>query len=72
VGLGTADNFSIKNESTFNRRAQITATYDATVTGGAAAPTLGLILALNGTIIPETECRATTSALGAIAKLHTA
>jgi len=72
VGLGTLDNFAIKNTSNINRRAQITATYDATVTAGGVAVILGLILALNGTIIPETECRATTSALGAIAKLHTA
>jgi hypothetical protein len=70
VALGTVDSFAIKNVDGQTRRAQIIATYDATVTG--PATTLGLILALNGVTIAETECRGTTSASGAISKLHTA
>jgi hypothetical protein len=69
VALGTTDSFAIKNVDGQTRRAQIIATYDATVSG--PATTLGLILALNGVTIAETECRATTSATGAISKLHT-
>jgi len=68
VGLGSAP-FSVVNTAAFPRRVQITATYDASVTGPAAV--LGLQLALNGNPVTDTECRATTSAAGAIAKLHT-
>lgn len=70
VALGIVDGFAVRNTAGEERRAQVIATYDASVTGGAVV--LGLILARNGTPIPETECRATTSASGAIAKLHTA
>ena len=68
VGLGTAP-FSVKNIGTSARWTQVTATYDASVTGPATV--LGLQLALNGNPLTDTECRATTSATGAIAKLHT-
>jgi hypothetical protein len=69
ISLGTTDTFAIKNTSGAIRRLELFASYDATVTGGAT--NLGLILALNGTPISVTECRATTSASGAIAKLQT-
>jgi len=69
ISLGTTNTFAIKNTSGETRIFQIYASYDGTVTG--AAKTLGLRLALNGISIASTECRATTSAAGAIAKLIT-
>jgi len=68
VGLGSLP-FSLENTSGDVRKVSVFASYDATVTG--AAQTLGLRLAVNGTGLPVTECRATTSAAGAIAKLQT-
>jgi hypothetical protein len=69
ISLGTTDLFAIKNTSGATRRLKIGASYDATVTG--PATDLGLALAINGVIDSDTECRATTSASGAIAKLQT-
>ena len=70
VGLGLVDGFAVRNTLATTHRVTIIATYDAFTSGPAA--TLGLVLSLNGTVVPETECRATTSASGALAKLHTA
>lgn len=67
--LGTTDTFALKNTTGETKRMKFFASYDATVSGSAA--TLGLILAKNGTPLTDTECRATTSASGAIAKLQT-
>lgn len=70
VVAGTTDNFAIKNGTSQTRETYIVATYDAHVSGPSAE--LGLIMALNGTPIADTECRATTSASGALVKLHAA
>jgi hypothetical protein len=70
IGVGTTDLFAIKNVSGETRRLQVSASYDGTVSGGAVV--LGLALAINGVLDTDTECRATTSAAGAIAKLATA
>lgn len=69
ISLGTTDTFAIKNTSGSTKRLQIGASYDATVT--ASATVLGLALAINGVVDSDTECRATTSASGAIAELQT-
>jgi hypothetical protein len=68
ISLGTSDAFAIKNTSGASRRMKIVASYDAAMSG--ATKVLALGLALNGTFIPESECRATTGLTGAIAKLN--
>jgi hypothetical protein len=70
IGAGTTDLFAIKNVSGETRRLKVSASYDGTKSG--AAGVLGLALAVNGVLETDTECRATTSGAGAIAKLATA
>lgn len=70
AGVAAGDTaFSLANISAATRKASVFASFDGTSTG--AAQTFGLRLAVNGSGLPDTECRATTSAAGAIAKLQT-
>jgi hypothetical protein len=69
VSLGTADAFAIKNTTGNTRVFKVFASYDGVSSGGSKV--FGLRLALNGTPIANSDCRATTSAAGAIAKLLT-
>jgi hypothetical protein len=55
VSLGTTDTFAIKNTSGETRVFEVFASMDAAAT---SAGILGIKLALNGTPIDETECRA--------------
>jgi hypothetical protein len=70
IALGTTDTFAVKNVSGATRRLKISASYDASM--GGASKELGLALAINGIVDPDSECRATTGVTGAIAKLATA
>jgi hypothetical protein len=68
IGLGTTDEMGLKNISGRKIRVPIYASYD-----GAAGnnKVLGLKLALNGTPIDETECRASSGSVRVEAKLVT-
>jgi hypothetical protein len=68
VGAGSAP-FSLQNVDTGPRWVQVSASYDAAMTG--ATRTLGLRLAVNGVVLSDTDCRATTGLTGSIAKLFT-
>jgi hypothetical protein len=63
------DGFSLKNITTRTVRALVFASIDASESGGTNK--LGIILAKNGTIIPQTECRAQTALAEGEAKLVT-
>lgn len=70
IALGTTDTFAVKNVSGKTRLLPIFGSIDAnTVTGGNKV--LGIKLALNGTPIDQTECRANQPSAGLEAKLVT-
>jgi hypothetical protein len=69
IALGTTDTFAVKNVSGRTRRCAIYASIDAHTAG--ANKILGIKLALNGTAINETECRASQPNANAEAKLVT-
>jgi hypothetical protein len=58
----------LKNLSRKKYLVRVQATFDAAATGAGAQ--MGLRLVLNGTAITGAECRASTTAAGVIAKLH--
>jgi hypothetical protein len=67
VGLGEDDTLAVKNTSGETRIFQITATMDCTTSGTVV---VGIALALNGDVILDTECRATSVATQ-VKKNHT-
>jgi hypothetical protein len=70
IALGTTDTFAVKNVSGGTKLMEVYGSIDArTVTGN--NQTLGIKLALNGTPINETECRAFTGTGTEEAKLVT-
>ncbi len=68
MALGTVNTFGVKNTSGETRLVQVYGSIDA-VSGN--NQTLGIKLALNGTPIDQTECRAFTGSGGQEAKLVT-
>ena len=64
--LGTTDSFAIRNTSGATKLFMVQASMDATAGNN---QTLGIKLALNGTGIDQSECRAFTSSNDAVAKL---
>lgn len=70
IALGTADTFAVKNVSGETRLMEVYGSIDARTVDG-NNKTLGIKLALNGTPINETECRAFTGAAAQEAKLVT-
>jgi hypothetical protein len=58
----------LKNVSRKKYLVRVQATFDAAATGAGAQ--MGLRLMLNGTAIAGAECRASTTAAGVVAKLH--
>ena len=69
VNVSAGTGFGLKNSAGGLRSVQVTATYDGATAG--TNRVLGLILALNGVPLPDTECQATTGGVNAISKLHT-
>lgn len=69
IALGTTDTFAVKNVSGTTRRCAIYASIDAHTSG--SNKILGIKLALNGSVINETECRASQANANAEAKLVT-
>lgn len=69
IALGTTDTFAVKNVSGHTRRVAIFGSIDAKTNAGNQL--LGLRMALNGTTIPATECRANQASAGLEAKLVT-
>lgn len=70
IALGTTDTFAVKNVSGKTRIVPIFGSIDAnTVSGGNKV--LGIKMALNGTVIDQTECRANQPSAGVEAKLVT-
>lgn len=69
IALGAANTFAVKNVSGYTRRVAIFGSIDAQTSAGNQL--LGLRLAVNGTTIPETECRANQASAGVEAKLVT-
>lgn len=70
IELGTADTFGLKNASGETKLLQVFGSIDARTVAGNNI-TLGIKLALDGTPINETECRAFTGAATQEAKLVT-
>ena len=71
VSVGTdtvASKLGVKNISRKKYLVRVQATFDASCSGSGAQ--MGLRLMLNGTAIDGAECRASTTATGVIAKLH--
>jgi hypothetical protein len=71
ISVGTSpvsSKLGLKNVSRKKYLVRVQATFDAAATGAGAQ--MGLLLALNGTPITGAECRASTTAAGVIAKLH--
>ena len=69
VGTGSVSGkLGLKNVSKKKYLVRVQATFDAAATGSGAQ--MGLRLMLNGQPITGAECRATTTAAGVIAKLH--
>lgn len=71
VSVGAASvsgKLGLKNVSKKKYLVRVQATFDAAATGAGAQ--MGLRLMLNGQPIAGAECRATTTAAGVIAKLH--
>jgi hypothetical protein len=68
IGLGVSDELGLKNVSDYTIRVPIYASYDGNAGNNKI---LGLKLALNGTAIDETECRAASGSVHTIAKLVT-
>lgn len=66
VILGTSNTFGLKNNSGATKLFQVMASMDATAGNN---HTLGISLAKNGTIIPQSECRASTGSGSQITKL---
>jgi len=69
LALGTTDTFALKNTTGRTIRTPVYGSIDATTAGSNRL--LALRLALNGTSIPETECRALHSSAAIEAKLVT-
>lgn len=69
VVAGTSNGFAVKNGSTQTRQTFVAASCNMHVTGPTAE--VGMILALNGTPVTDTENRAFTSSSGAVADLNT-
>jgi hypothetical protein len=71
VSVGTdtvSGKMGLKNKSRKKYLVRVQATFDAASTGAGAQ--MGLRLMLNGTAITGAECRASTTAAGVVAKLH--
>jgi len=69
VGAASVTNkLGLKNVSRKKYLVRAQTTFDAAATGSGAQ--MGLRLMLNGQAIPGAECRASTTAAGVIAKLH--
>jgi hypothetical protein len=69
VGSATVSSkMGIKNISRKKYLVRVQSTFDAALAGGGAQ--VGLRLMLNGTAITGAECRASTTAAGVVAKLH--
>jgi len=69
IALGAANTFAVKNVSGYTRRVVIFGSIDAQTSAGNQL--LGLRMAVNGTTIPATECRANQASAGVEAKLVT-
>jgi hypothetical protein len=69
VGASTvASKMGIKNTTRKRYLVRVQATFDASCSGSGAQ--MGLRLMLNGSAISGAECRASTTAAGVVAKLH--
>ena len=69
VGTGTVSGkMGLENKSRKKYLVRVQSTFDAASIGAGAQ--MGLRLMLNGTAIPGAECRASTTAAGVVAKLH--
>lgn len=69
VGTDTVSGkLGLKNTTRKRYLVRVQATFDAASTGAGAQ--MGLRLMLNGVAMPGAECRASTTAAGVIAKLH--
>ena len=69
VGADTVTSkLGLKNVSRKKYLVRLQATFDASLAGSGAQ--MGLRLMLNGTAIPGAECRASSTASGVVAKLH--
>lgn len=69
IALGTSDTFAIKNVTGRTIRTPVYGSIDAQTSG--TNKVLAIRLAVNGTSVPETECRANQATAGVEAKLVT-